>query len=325
MLSSVTFLTPLGALVAIGALPVLAAGAVAALRVRRVNIALGLPAARRATAAVATALTLAAVPALLGVAAAQPVAQSRQPRRVRTDTQVFFVVDISRSMLASSRPGSQTRFEAARAAAERLRGAVPDLAVGVASMTDRVLPLLFPSADEHIFQTTIERALQVDAPPPLQVAVRATTLAALTDLETEDYFPPSVRHRVVVVFTDGESAPFPIGPTGRVFRRRGMRLLIVRVGSARDRVYGRNGVAEPGYTADPHAAAVVGALAAAAGGGAYDDRSLGRAAAALRDVAAGGPRAMRGREVHGRALAPYAAAAAFIPLVLLLWQRNLAR
>ena len=39
-------------------------------------------------------------------------------------------------------------------------------AVGIASLTDRVLPHLFPSTDVDVFEATIERSMAIERPPP---------------------------------------------------------------------------------------------------------------------------------------------------------------
>ena len=48
--------------------------------------------------------------ALLGVAASQPVLRTTHSIPVRSDAEVLFVIDGSRSMLASSAPGARTRL-----------------------------------------------------------------------------------------------------------------------------------------------------------------------------------------------------------------------
>ena len=50
-------------------------------------------------------------------------------------------------MAASATPNSPTRLERAVAAAVKLRASIPDVPAGVATLTDRVLPDLFPVPD----------------------------------------------------------------------------------------------------------------------------------------------------------------------------------
>ena len=86
-----------------------------------------------------------------------------RPARCATDAEAFVVIDTSRSMLARSSPRSTIRYARARAAALRFRDAFADVPVGIASFTDRVLPHLFPSADDDVFVATL-RALDRDRP-----------------------------------------------------------------------------------------------------------------------------------------------------------------
>ena len=98
--ASLTFLTPGGALLALTAAVPLAALALASRRERHARTVLGLsapagaPRWRRAAAVLATV-------ALLGLAASQPALRSSSSVHVRTDAQALFVIDVSRSMLAS--------------------------------------------------------------------------------------------------------------------------------------------------------------------------------------------------------------------------------
>src|SRR5205814_1732724 len=107
---ALAFLSPLVALVAVGVVLPLAALAVAERRARRARALLGLapPSLARRAAPVAA---LALVAGLVGLAATQPVIRTVREQRVRTDAQAVFVVDTSRSMLASARAGGETRFD----------------------------------------------------------------------------------------------------------------------------------------------------------------------------------------------------------------------
>ena len=65
------------------------------------------------------AVALAAVPVLLGIAAAQPVLETTHVVPERTDVEAYVVIDVSRSMLAAAGPGEPTRFERAQDLEER--------------------------------------------------------------------------------------------------------------------------------------------------------------------------------------------------------------
>ncbi len=95
------FLTPIAAVVAAAGLIPLALALLNHRRAARVRAVLGLEpagAGRRLEVPVA----IAAISGLLGIAAAQPVVRTEQPRFARRDAQVFVAIDVSRSMLASA-------------------------------------------------------------------------------------------------------------------------------------------------------------------------------------------------------------------------------
>ena len=217
--------------------------------------------------------------------------------------QAFFVLDVSRSMLASSGREGATRLERARAAALELRGTIPQVPAGVAGLTDRVLPYLFPTLDPRVFASTLERAVELESPPPQQVARVATNFDALAALGSQGFFSPGLERRVCVVLTDGESVPFAGG--------RGCRFVVVQLWDPDERIY-RDGSAEAQYRPDEAAPS----LAASLGPVAQEDE-LGRAGELLRAAVGDGPvRAVPGSDRHTVALAPYVA---LVGLALVLW------
>src|SRR5438477_6089645 len=136
----IAFLTPLASIAVVVVVP--PRGAVWAGRRRdtRTRRLLGLPAPRiRAQVAVPVAIVLTL--ALVGVAAAQPVIQHGAPRRARADAAVYVVFDISQSMAAAAAPHAATRLERAKGFADSLPPRLRGVPVGVATFTDRVLPL----------------------------------------------------------------------------------------------------------------------------------------------------------------------------------------
>jgi hypothetical protein len=318
-----TFLTPLAALAALAALLPLAAGALGGARAAAVGRALGLPAPSRRAGLLGRGLAAAAI-ALLGLAAAQPTLTHSSTRRVRTNVQALFVVDTSRSMAASATPTSPTRLDRARAAAARLRATIPDVATGVATLTDRVLPDLLPVPDAAAFDSVLERAVAIDSPPPRETSVRATTYAALANIASGNYFDRSATRRVVVLLTDGESNPVDPGEIGRALdENQGYRLLAVRFWRSDEAVYGSNGKPEATYRPDPTGRAIVAAVAAAAGGRAFEQDQLGAALGYLLRLAGRGPtRQAPGTEQSRTLLAPYVAVAALLLLVGSLWPRR---
>src|SRR5205814_959663 len=120
--------------------------------------------------------------ALLIVAAAQPVLRRAEARSIRTDAELFVVLDTSRSMAASASPSSPTREERAKRFAIAFRSALPGIRSGLASFTDRLLRHLLPSDDIATFDGTVDQAMGIERPPPsgpLSLASSYATLARL--------------------------------------------------------------------------------------------------------------------------------------------------
>lgn len=315
-LAGIVLLTPRGFLLMLAVILPLAALVVAGRRVRRVRQALGL--ASPAGAGWGAGIALGGVCGLLALAAAQPVLRAEQARRVRTDAEAFVVFDVSRSMLAASPANGRSRFARAQAAGVRLRAALGDVPTGVATLTDRVLPDLFPSADPQAFEATVRRALAIESPPPAEQEIEATTLGALGALATMNFFAPSARHRLVILLTDGESRPFRSDRVGRAFAAARVSTIVVRFWKRGERVFGPTGAPEPGYRSDPASAEAVAALAAATEGMTFGESHLGDAAASARRALETGPTVERGVERRTTALAPFCVMVALIPLGFLL-------
>ena len=289
--TELTFLTPLGAVVCFAALLPLAALALARRRAFRAAAAIGLPARRFG---LGRPLLLVAACCAFGLAAAQPALRRDDHRQERTDVQALFVVDVSRSMLASSGPDGATRLERARRAALELRAAIPQVPAGLAGLTDRALPYLFPTLDPRTFASTLRESVEIESPPPQQVARVATSFDALAALGTQGFFPSGLERRVCVVLTDGESAPF--AGTG------GCRTVVVQAWAAGERIY-RDGTPEAQYRPDEAAPALAARLGPVAR---VDD--LGRARELLAAAVGDGPvRDVRGGDRSTFELAPYAA------------------
>jgi hypothetical protein len=319
---SISLLTPLGLLLALGAVLPLAALAVHDRRARKLRSALELeqPPLR---ARVPTALALASVPVLLAIALAQPVLRITETHRVRTDAEAFYVFDVTRSMLAASRPGSPTRFDRSISAAQRMHASLGQLRSGVASFTDRVLPHLFPTADDEVFTATVEQALTINRPPPRGYQRVATLFEALDTLAGDNFFRKAVEHRLVIVFTDGESRPYVV-ETLREALRAGPPLdfVVVRFWHPEERIW--NGERpERGYRADPRSGEMMRQLAAVTGARTFDESELRGAISAARELVGTGPLQEEGTALRVHALARWFVLAAFVPLALLLWRRNI--
>jgi hypothetical protein len=316
-----SLVTPMAGLVGLGIAVAVAVLVAAERRARGVASALGLaPRGRAAGAPEAAALVLAG--GLLALAAAQPIASRVEPRPGRTDAEAYFVFDISRSMEARERPGGPTRFARALTAAKELRASMPSVPAGVASVTDRVLPHLFPTTSANAFTSTLDRSLGIERPPPDRSGQgRVTALGALTGLATNNFYGRRAERRLAIVFTDGETLPADLGTLRARLLGARIRPVFVRLWSLDDRIYVR-GTVERGYSPDPASAGDLGSVARAVQGKVYDERELNDAADRARSLLGGGPSGSQGRELRSVELAPHAAAAAFLPLLFLLWRRN---
>jgi hypothetical protein len=316
-----TFLTPLGALLALlGVLPLTALW-LNERRARRVRASLGVEGPPLRSWAL-TAGLLALVALCLGLAAAQPVLESSRTVRTRKDAQIFYVFDTSVSMAASSGPRSPTRLERAVADATRMRLALADIPSGLATMTDRVLPNVFPTADQQEFAAGLAETIGIDAPPPKGLTDRATTFAALDTFAGTNFFSPGIPHRLVVLFTDGETGPYFAGDLRQALRQPPRTsFVVVHVWRPNERIYlGRK--ADPAYRSDPHSGRLVTSLASLLGGRAYDESHVSAAVGGARRLLGHGTVSNVGVGLHVVALAPWLVLVAVVPLVALLWRRN---
>jgi hypothetical protein len=301
--ASLTFATPWGALVALVAIVPLAALIVAWRRAQHAARVVGLtPAPRRALGPAVAALALASLAA--GAACAQPALRTQRHLSIRTQSEILYVVDVSRSMRGSRTAGGPTRLAAARAVVRRIHAATEDVPSGIAGLTDRVLPYIFPTADAADFAATLARSVQIEAPPPQQVSSNATSFGALVSVPKNGFFTRTAHRRTCVLVTDGESRSYSTSDVATALTRQGgCRLVVVRVGDARDRVFGSDGVPEAAYAPDPAAAAKVQALAAAAAGRAFTTASVGAAVGTVRADAEVGPHGLQVVQPARRALA----------------------
>jgi hypothetical protein len=318
----VRFLTPLGAVLALTLLVPLGVLVLRERRARRVRTSLGLAQpALRSLVPVAAALVLA--PCLLALAAMQPIVETTKTISERTDAEVFVVTDVSRSMLASARSGAPTRLDRAREDADELRAQLPGVPVGILSLTDRLLPHLFPTGDETVFRSTLAKSIGIERPPPaLYFSTRATQLGSLAAVPERGFFSPSARKRLLVVYTDGESQPVDEELTRAFSRKPHVETLFVQVWDGDERIY-ETGVPERGYTPDPTSAAALRHAADLVDGRFFAEADSAEAAAAARELLGDGPTRERKLEGERRALMPYASMLALLPLGFVLLRRNL--
>jgi hypothetical protein len=317
----ISFITPEAGLIGAGILLALAAFLAGERRARRACAVLRLR-PRRGSSLVADGAAFVVLGALISLAAAQPVVSSIDTSRGRADAEVVMVFDITRSMLAQRGRSGATRLDRSRALAKEIRLRIPDVKVGVSSLTDRVLPHLFPSLSPHAFSTTVDRAIGIERPPPDRRARRrATALGALPDVTRLNFFSARVKRRVAVVFTDGETIPVGLGTLRARFLTERTSLVFVHVWGSDERVYMANGLAEP-YRADPSSQETLQQVALAADGYVFPESQPAPALATIQRLVGNGREVEQGRELSAKALSPFVAGAAFVPLVFLLRRRN---
>ncbi len=292
------------------------------LRARRLRRRFSLATPRRRDLAVAAA-ALALLPSLVAVAAAQPVVIHRQALTERIDAQVFIVLDTSLSMSAQTSPSSPTRLARAKREAEEVIPQLGDIPVGIATMTDRVLPNLMPTTNTALALRTVRESVGIDQPPPSQqYPNRATTLQALFTITANHLFAPAVRHPVLVVFTDGESNPLPRGFGYALAQELKVPPLFVHVWAPTERVY-VHGQLDPRYKPDLASTKVLAQYASALHGHVFGEGDLGALVQAIRAEAGSHPAHTRILGYRRVALAPWFLLAGVFPLGFLFWRRNL--
>jgi hypothetical protein len=315
------FLTPTAALVALAVVIPLAAHALLERRARRVSRHLTLtPPPFRSRLGVPLAIV--AVAGLLGLAAAQPVLSGTRAQVGRNDAEVYLLFDISRSMLAKAESGAPDRLTRAKRLGQQLRTRLGDVPFGIASLTDRMLPHLFPTLDATLFVSTLRDAVGVERPPPAGQGPLATDFNALGNIGPYNYFRPQTEKRLLVVFSDGESKPFDDVVLRSQLRQHRVHVLFVHVWNSRERIFLRRNQPDPAYRPDPDSSREAGRVADA-GGGEVLGEDIGALTSAAKNVLGTGP-ATKLREQRTRvSLAPFVALAALVPLGFVLLRRNL--
>lgn len=316
-----TFLTPIDALFALAAAVPLAALWLARTRMAHIRRLFSLKSPGRREL-VGVAATLALLPALMGIAAAQPVVVHRQLLGQRLDVQAFFVFDTSLSMSARTGVRGPTRLQRSIREAEEVIPKLGDIQVGVATMTDRVLPDLMPTPNYALVRRTLRQSVGIDEPPPSQsYAGRATTFAALYPVATSNFYSPGVRHRILVVFTDGEAAPIHSSIGYQLAAAMHIPVLFVHVWAPTERIYS-HGHVDPRYQPDPTSAGALSRFAAATHGRVFGENDLGALVHTIREEAGNAPLDTAVVGYARVALAPWVVLAGIFPLGFLLYRRN---
>jgi hypothetical protein len=310
----VTLVTPLAALAGlIGLVPI----TVALLRMRtsrRLRRELGL-AEPSPAALLARPLALACVFGLLGLAAAQPSIRRQHERLARTDAELLVVLDSSRSMLAAPGPADAPRYRRAIAFAHRLHTAFPQVPVGVSSLTNRLLPYVFPTGDTRTYDLVLDKVYGIERPPPALASDKwVTTFQPLNEVAVRRFFSPAVHKRVLVVLSDAETRPFEARVVLQHLHRADTTPIVVRFWRPDERIF-TSGVTSGNYrSTEPDALARL----RAAGWPAYGENDFGAVTGLIRRTIGSGPVARVGYQRKDTPIAPIVALAAFAPLLLLL-------
>lgn len=292
------------------------------LRTRRLRRLFSLRTPRRREL-VAAAVALALVPALVGVAAAQPVVIHRQAVTERVDAQVYVVFDTSLSMSARTGPHGPTRLTQAKREAEALISRLGNIPVGIATLTDRVLPSLLPTTSVPLVLRTVNQSVRIDEPPPsLRYHGRASTLESLVQLGGDRIFPPGVKHPMLVIFTDGEEkAPPPF--TGFSYAQQyAIPPFFVHVWAPTERHY-VDGRIDPNYLPDSASSAVLAHVATLSHGRVFREGDVGALLAAIHAEAGSKPKTTTLLGFSRVALGQWFLLACAVPLAFLFWRRNL--
>jgi hypothetical protein len=258
----------------------------------------------------------------VGIGAAQPVFEEWDERPERVDAQVFFALDTSRSMLAAAGPGRPTRFARAAAAARQMREALRDVPVGVASMTDRVLPHLFPSANHASFDAVLTHSIAVDKPESDLANNRLATDLGATKTFADGNFFRGGQRRVLVLFTDAETRRFNEGELIAAFADSRIATILVRFWAESERVYGPDGV-ETEYVPASDSAGSGDRYATVIKGEAFHESELGAAIEAVRSKLGSGTSVTQVKTADIHPIGPYVLLFALLPLGFLLVRRNL--
>ena len=315
------FLTPIDGLFALAAAIPLAALWLAQARMERVRrlFSLTIPRRRELVGIVAA---LALLPVLMGVAAAQPVVVRHHLLGQRLDVQAFFVFDTSSSMTARTGLQGPTRLARAKQEAEEMIPKLGDIPVGLAAMTDRVLPVLMPTSNFGLVRRTLTQSVGINQPPPGQrYRGRATTFSALYPIGNSNFYSPGVQREILVVFTDGEATPIRPGIGYDFARAMTVHPLFVHVWAPTEQIY-LHGRADPRYKPDPTSSFALSRFAAASHGRVYGENDLHNLVETIRAEAGHSPVNASVIGYARVALAPWFVLAGVVPLGFLLYRRN---
>jgi hypothetical protein len=300
LVGSLVLQTPWAALVGFAFAVPLAALVVRARRDTRVRARLVLGAPRRTQLAL-RALGIAAVGALVAATAAQPALRDVGGERMRTDAEIYLAFDVSRSMLAAPSVEGPDRLDRAIGLGQRLHGGLPEFPTGVATITNRMMPLLFPIPDGRGVTAVLEHSVAIAQPAPARLTTpRATQLGAMTLAANRTYFGKTAQRRALVVLSDLDTDGFGLDGTLAALRRSRIEPFLVRVAAPGERIFDAQGRAESYRSSSTLAVS----LLRRAGWRAYESRQLDRAVRDIRAYLGAGPTRPSGVVQAERLLAP---------------------
>jgi len=307
-LGALVLLTPWAALIGLAFAAPLAALAVRARRDARVRAHLGLGAPTRTRFAL-RALGIAAVAVLVAAAAAQPVLRDSGGEPMRTDAEIYLAFDVSRSMLATTTPGGPNRLDRAIGLGHRLNAGLPEFPTGVATITNRMMPLLFPIPDGRGVTAVLEHSVAIAQPAPARLTTpRATQLGAMTLVANRTYFGRAAARRALVLLSDLDTDGFGLDGTLAALRRSRIEPFLVRVAASGERIFDAQGRPEPYRSSSTLAVSQL----RRAGWHAYEPGQLDRAVSDIRAHLGTGPAEPSGVVLSERALAPLLGLAALV-------------
>jgi hypothetical protein len=311
-----TLLTPWALLFATASVLTALAFHAAKRRADRVGEVLG--EVSRRTGEASSLISLVAIPVLLAIAASQPAIEQTTTRNAISNAEIYAVLDTSRSMQASTGAHSATRLQRAIDEVGRISDALPNFRFGIASLTDRLLPYLFPTSDRRLLAATLASSVGIDTPPPTFVYGRATSLSGLASLATAGYY--TADQRVAIVLTDGETRPVS-SRLATTLKRAKIHLIFVHIWKPTERIYLAGGTSYPGYRPDPTSAQTLNRLAVLTNGTVVSDGNPQQVVQAVNAKirSQGRTRFVRIEDRSRVSLGKWIILSVVIPMTLLVW------
>lgn len=257
------------------------------------------------------------VVALAAFAASEPSLRQTTNVPLRANAEVYLFVDSSASMLAAASAGAPTRLAQARQAAAEFARALPgDLPLGAGALPQSPLPLTAPNGDRQLFIAAIDN-LTVPGTLPEHVygGVTATDFSNLVTLTSAHFFLPKTTRRIVVVLSDAEGPAFDEAATAVPLKHAHIRLVFVRFGTPRDRIWikqaGKRPIIDTKFAPDLSDLGEVRLLAGETGGRFFSQSHLTSAIHAVERLAGHGPdRPAEPLSLYANSLGPYVVLAA---------------